>query len=212
VDFPGVLAKLKYASGATLTNNGFVAGDYLAAGSAAGMTGDLSSYFDTGCPMNVYSTTLSLGVYYTATTSTDSSRYALGGYDSLNAGAKIYIYHQGGSVRRLIVQIASNTTTLILGNPDTAGFALGSYRDATDLEGYLNGVSKTTYSLSDILVTSASHNFYFMGANNGGNTSYTPTDCTVSFGMIGSGLTDTEAGYLSSRVNALMTALGCNVY
>jgi hypothetical protein len=89
VDFSGLMAKLKYDTTATLTNNGFVSGDYQAVSSGAGLTGDGSIYLGTSLVDNTLSANdKSFGIYLTAE-SAPGDQY-IGCYDAVNDYCELY--------------------------------------------------------------------------------------------------------------------------
>jgi hypothetical protein len=96
-------------------------------------------------------------------------------------------------------------------NADRKGFYTNSRRANNDRETYKNGASKATNTANDTGGALSSINFY-IGAANGPFISSTYSANQISFACLDTGLTDSEASNLSSRVNTLMTYFGINVY
>lgn len=96
-------------------------------------------------------------------------------------------------------------------NTDRKGFYTNSRRANNDRETYKNGVSKATNTANDTGAALSSINFY-IGAANGPYIGSTYSANQISFACLDTGLTDSEASNLSSRVNTLMTYFGINVY
>lgn len=189
-DFNTAQVKLKYASVSTLTNNGYVSGDY----GVNGFTGSSSKYFDTGYsvlataqydhhlsiyrPTVVSSTTGAIGSSYTAT----------GGSD------RFYIFHDGnvgeGSAFAAVSIGVGHTSFGISANSADGAFA---YQNGTRIwsanSSGLNGRQSGTVLLN-------------RAANTAGNGS------TLSFYSIGKGFSPTDASYFSTLVNQLQKRLG----
>jgi outer membrane murein-binding lipoprotein Lpp len=197
------LVKLKGTG--SLTNVNFVSGDYLAVGSGAGLKGNASTkYLNT----NLLDTEL------------DSNDKSLGAYITENPTSRSVLIGVGQEASGWTMLYSSNATVntdLYLPNTDATlfgafsaitGMHLGSRRGINDVEAYTNGASSKVDTLT-ASATALTHN-YFLFRNN--RTAAEPTNARSSFMFFGSGLTDTEALNLSNRVNALMTAIGANVY
>ena len=202
--FDGLTVKGKGTG--TLTNNNFVTGDYLGVGTGAGLTGDGSTkYLDTGLSGgSLDGDDHSLSGYVQAFTI--SGRFLVGMRDGVGvtAGTEILVNLEGHQVRMPFSSAGMATSA------NGASYLVGSRRGANDAEAYVNGVSDAT-DTSTASLTLASYPYYLFAANDGGS-SLSRSDATLTFAHIGTGLTDTDASNLSTRVNTLMTALGCNVY
>lgn len=196
VTFGGLMAKLKYDSVATLTNNGFVSGDYLAAGSGAGLKGDGSSYlegtltgsFTTGDDeaMSIYITALSSGTY-------DSYISMSGGYDN-----DITSWSTAADLRYRIMNRPVDRASYSTGYHIVRG-------GPANMSAWQNGDSQLTAAISSAYTSSGELTLF---ARSGGSSF---NDGTLSFAHAGLGLSDTEATDISDAVNTLMTALGCGV-
>lgn len=91
----------------------------------------------------------------------------------------------------------------------SAGFTFINRTSSSNIAHYKNGVfvandTNTSTSL-------AANNIYILASNQDGSPGVFSTR-TMSFWWIGATLTGTQAANLSTRVNALMTSLGINVY
>jgi len=207
VTFSGVLAKLKHAGTAAITNVNFVSGDYLAAGSGAGLVGN-----GTTKHLNLTVADNTIGVdsrswstYVTGLGTNNKYWMGVSGGAADNHWSLIYITTLYGYAP------SSGASQIVAKSPTvTTGYPIASRRANNAQECYWNGTSSATGST---LVTGAAtaNNWRLFDINNNG-ASAGPTDARFSFAHIGSGLTDTDAANLSTRVNALMTALGANVY
>jgi len=208
IDWAALLVGKTYSAGAlvipmkssvgNMTNNNFVSGDWLAAGTGAGLTGDgstasIRSGYTVGAgndlSMSAYVTGIPIGTL----------RYLLGKFNS-GSGFGVRVSGTGGAYQQLVHDSFPCSAT------KADGHILATTRSATDHELYENGSSASTSSSSLIITTSAE--VYIFRLDSGGN----PSDATIAFSHIGQGLTDTEAAALSWAVNAFMAKLGCNTY
>jgi len=194
--FGGLTVKGK-GSG-SITNNNFVSGDYQATGSGAGLTGDGSSKYiicNLAPPSNPDD--LHCGHYMTAN--------ATGNIVSLDGGtAGSNADFQLRDADAVFPASSVNLTSLWTLEPC---YPIASRRGVNDVEVYQNGVSRatdTTTATASISDVASWQLFAIEGAS--------LSAATLTFAHIGTGLTDTEASNLSTRVNTLMTSLGCNVY
>lgn len=208
VTFAGLMAKVKHAGTATLVNSGFAAGDYLAAGAGAGLkangsTNHLDSNFS---DLSLAPDDNSFSVYIT--------EKAVGGTFPTYLGVRDNISPENYK----LTYLNTSTGLLAMEFPVTASvntshensFVTASRRGVNDFEGYKNGTSVGVDT-----VTAASRamslNYYLFAYNQNG-TARSRTNARMSNACIGQGLTDTEAFNLANRINALMTAIGANVY
>lgn len=194
VTFAGLTAKLKYNVTSTLTNNGFVAGDYLAAGSGAGLTGDGSSDIGSNLPFSEL----------------DFNAYGYGYYQIAVGSGTTIPMHWVNSTNEIVDYGASTFSFRIDGNSLSTGFIaqgvlLGTKRSSGDVEVYVNGSSNATGAATSTAPTS-NLTLY----SRGGTGLYSNGKFT-SFFVI-TGFSDTDASNFSSALNTLMTAFGCNVY
>jgi len=115
------------------------------------------------------------------------------------------------SVRPAVnAQIGGTTAISFTTTTDARGFWIGTKRSNTDREIYRNGSSQATLTTS-ITTAFPSLNIWLGGLNNNNSLSF-PSSKQIRFSSIGTGLTDTDATNLSSRVNTLMTYFGINTY
>ena len=193
----------------SLTNNNFVTGDWLGAGSGAGLAGDGSTkYLDTGLLQSAIPANDShLGAYLTDATA---------GTNDAIVGAE-----SGGNNDRLYLGTGATATELYFTDEDRwesinndpgygNGMLIGT-KNSSDEYLYTNGAELTTEAKSGTDRTPYGGNLFAFALNSGG----IPTGhlaSTITFAHVGTGLTDTDASNLSTRVNTLMTALGCNTY
>ena len=194
VTFAGLMAKVKHAGTATLTNTNFVSGDYLAAGSGAGLKGNGSANLATSF-QPASNSNYSLSAYVIQSATASSALITIG----TNGSNEIFRIGAGQVVVRpnFVTGFASAITT---------GYFIGSRRTSTDAEAYRNGISYGTTATSD----NAAFSNCFLFSRPAATFFY--TDARMSAAHVGTGLTDTEAANLSSRINTLMTAIGANVY
>jgi hypothetical protein len=207
VTFGGITVKLKGTG--TLTNNNFVSGDYQATGAGAGLTGDGSTkYIDTGLNDNTLNAdNKSFGVYITNFLSGASKIGVSGPSPSLSDNDLWNIFVISSS--NIGFRLPSSSASILFISGDTESFLIASRRDINDAEVYINGVSKGTDTTTSA-AANAQFNWYLFGFNPGGGTT-NPSDATLTFAHIGTGLTDTDASNLTNRVETLMDALGCGV-
>jgi hypothetical protein len=195
VTFGGLMAKLKHAGTATLTNNNFVSGDYLAVGSGAGLTDGASKRLTTGLTLPA---SHSMGLYLQTNDATSNGRL-MGSYGAAEGGARFQTNAAGINFFGGLAASGSVSTTgpglgMLIGNAANGAQSL-----------YSNGSLVGTNTQARAAVTTT---FNLLSVN--GITG--DTTCRQSFAFYGSVLDATEAASLSTRVNALMTALGANVY
>ena len=205
VTFDGITAKLKYDTVATLTNNNFVSGDLLAAGSGAGLQGDGSTKcFDTGMPQNriaasdshlsTYNTAFTTGIVYMGSeTVNNNNRLAL--FSETSSGLT---YGDSDSPKDVTVAVANALAYLI-------GTKSG------DNELFRNGTSVGNSAISTTNRNPTAISIYLFAMNRA-VTPFYYANFRSSLMTAGSGLTDTQAANLSTRVNTLMASLGANVY
>lgn len=200
VSFDGLMAKLKYDTVPTLTNNGFVEADYKPVGAAGGLKGDRSSkelatgFLDSSLAVSHKH----IGSYATEESSTAlANSIATGGSSGTES---FYQISHGSGNRRIRFPIASADS----GNTSdpSAGHLIASRISDTNVRGFYNGSEFFADSSSATAI--ASDNQYTLFARNGAGYS----DERIAFAHIGTGLTESEALKLSNRTTELMTALG----
>lgn len=180
----------------TLTNNNFVSGDLVTAGSGAGLKGTATS-----------GKWLNTNVSASATPATNLS-YGTYNQTVLTNGEWMGVQGSGAGVGRVLMNwLSPNAMYLNIGENDGysdsgAGFYIAS-STGTSGKAYKNGANVRTFTSAAI---SGTGNWSVMRGPN----QYTSSRLTFAF--IGTNVDATDAANLSSRVNALMTALGSNVY
>jgi hypothetical protein len=211
VTFGGMLAKLKYVSTATLTNVNFVSGDLLAAGSGAGLVGnDSTKYLNTSIsPASAGMTTTSGSLSWYAT-GIGSIQSDFGCVTSNSDRLTITAYGSSGAQPgRILVDFYDFSQRMTVPNGTYTNSISTISRVGTEVKYYKNGSSTTTKAGATPTVPAI--NCYLFAINNSGSPSGYSGD-RLSFAHLGTGLTDAESLLLSNRVNALMTAIGANVY
>jgi hypothetical protein len=204
VTFGGLMAKVKHAGTATLTNtsNNFVAADYIAAGSGAGLKGNGSNKSLT--TVKTHGTLGSFGIYRTEkeTTGTffgesDGSAVNRFFFDGNGAGGAIrYYYGQNVGVN---------------GNTDN-GFLAVSRVSSTSLRAYRNTVVAGSNGSGITPTANTTTRFALFARILAPDSVQSLSNLRMSFAYVAQPLDDTQALNLSARVNTLMTALGCNVF
>lgn len=204
--FDGLTVKGKGTG--TLTNNNFVSGDWLAAGTGAGLAGDRSSKYLTGTIEDV-----NIG------NGADDRHF--GSYLQ-NLGTTNFSYITGANSNTeqwgILVNPINSSYRLMIPFDDADdnyagilnGHAIGSRRSVNDVERYHDGVSVFN-DTSTASAETVPYNWPIFAFNENGTIKYF-SNAKISMIHFGTGLTDTDAANLSTRVNTLMTALGCNVY
>jgi hypothetical protein len=197
VSFGGLMAKVKHAGTPVLTNvsNNFVAADYLAAGSGAGLNKTAN-----GQKLSTGETAGTLGIQVASSSS--ASVYLTG---RTTEGAWLMPNAFTSQLGILGTNYRSGSNGAIVFSSIT-GFRVGA-RIGDVVTGYTNGTTTGSYTQ----VGSNTSNGTLTLFEYANNTTDNPRG-RITAAHIGTGLTDTEATNLSLRINALMTALGCNVY
>ena len=204
VTFGGLMAKVKHAGTATLTNNlnNFVSADYIAAGAGAGLKGNGSSKYLT--TTKTHAALGSLGVYRTAK-ETSASAF-IGEADNVSANRfQMDSFGTGGATRYYY-----GSTVVVNGNTDN-GFLAVSRASSTSLRAYRNTVVAGSNG-SSITPTANATSSIALFARFQGVSIQNQSNLRMSFAYVAQPLNDTQALNLSARVNTLMTALGCNVF
>jgi hypothetical protein len=204
VTFGGLMAKLKYDTTATLTNNNFVTGDYLAAGSGAGLKSDGSTKYLKGgisqieiparnSHLSTYNTQFSTGVVY------------MGSESALDID-RLAIYAAATSLFYSDLTGATSISTI---TGSHVGHMVGTIESQESL--YENGSLIKQEAVGGTARTPQAIDTYLFAMNRNGVAAFLANFRSCCF-SVGLGLTDTDAANLSTRTNALMTALGANVY
>lgn len=199
VDFAGLFQKAKYTTDPDLTNVNFVSGDYVVAGSGAGLIGD-------GTTKMVNSNLL-----YSGASITDSS---FGAYLTTNISGAAMGARNGGQ----IIQLSSAAGDhMHFGNPgrvdfDPAGsgtrngFLLGC-GSSTDVRIFRNGIFNAALGSAGN-TTSSPITFRLWE----GGTGLEYSSSRIMFHFIGKAMTDEEVGTFCDIINAFATSLGSNTY
>ena len=218
--FPGVLAKLKRSTTANLINNNFVSGDYVQAGSGAGLKGNasnkrLETEFFPNTVMSV--STGSLGIYAEEMeTATGGRGFIMTADAALGTAPHCAILNDSGGRRAAISSHWNSPTTLLITSATVAtAFEVISRVSTTDFRWFRNGTQLgATNTLTNAGITSGSLGLfsYRYGTGTGSYTHNSFSAMRAKFAFAGTGLTAAETTSLSTTTNALMTALGANVY
>jgi hypothetical protein len=210
------LVKLKMPSGIsrTLTNVNMVSGDYTASGSSAGLQGNgTTKYLNTLFPQNTVATNnRHLGAYSTFR-STAGGTGLPGDFSTVIGGDST------GVTKGFVIMSQSPRTTLryYCGATDqgptrtTAGTGhhIGNQQSGTTGLFFKNGGSKLSTAVTDYAPTANALGIFTL-LRNGSPLLY--SNERITFYHIGTGLSDAQVATLSTRVNTLMTAFGCNTY
>lgn len=200
VTFAGVLAKLKHAGTATLTNVNFVSGDYLAAGSGAGLKSNgTTKYLDTGLSiLSVNKSSFGMHAHVSELASTLSMMMG-SSYTATGNTDRLYIGETGFGNQAAAGNLFPTFATTSVGHysMETSGTTL--HRRIK------NGVLETE-------VNTWNNDGFQAGTFNLFRGSGTIGDDRLSWAAITTAFTVSERLAFASRANALMTALGANVY
>lgn len=222
VSFAGLMAKVKHAGTATLTNTNFASGDYLAAGSGAGLKGNAANKrLSTGLVVSDHLSAGdgSLGIY-AEDMETAVTKGFIGVADAPTATAPHALLLQDtGSRRGVIAGHYSNPNTIFItaASPVASAFEIISRTSTTDSRFYRNGTqsgstnTNTSTDVADGMIGLFSLR-YGTGTSEGSYSFGNYSAMRAKVGFVGAGITDTEAANISSRINTLMTAIGANVY
>lgn len=202
----GALVKLKdFGVGASYTNNNFVSGDY---SQSTGITGNGSTkYLNTGITTNSF-TISNVGIAFYDRTTANGTRNMNG--CQVNADGTRGFYVQVGptnTVDSQICDVSSVVSTSALSGP--VGFIHGTRNSSPLHSVYRNGTSLA--STSTVGGTLPTLHFYWFAWNLSGTAGLFSTH-TMSFLAITAGMNSTQAGNLYTRVQALQTALGRQVW
>lgn len=176
-----------------------------------GFTGDGSSdYVDTGFnPVSAaghyVQDSASFG-YYDRTSAVSGVPIAMGANDGSNVA---HIQLQSGGLATCVVNAGGGDVFFPSGTAQ--GMMIATRTDATTSKIYANGSLATSGTGSASSTGSVNANF-FLAARNQGGTPVAFADHEFAAAFLGGALTATDAGNLSARINAYMTALGVNVY
>lgn len=151
----------------------------------------------------------SLGGYVLTNRTTIAGMAVIGAF---NSGHIVQLYALSAFSTASMSLNQASTSTLDTNQNSAWGFIVGTRTGASAnaLYQYQSG-GNTSGTGSTVSSTPPSENFYALGRNNTGTGDSTSTDTHAAI-FIGGGLTSTQAGNLSTRVNAYMTSWGINVY
>lgn len=203
----GVLIKLKGTG--SLTNVNFVSGDYVAAGSGAGLQGSSGKYIRSGVIANTLAAS-NRGLAFYETIRTASTYDAAIGVDGPGANTNLWTLTSANAADNQYYLTTDGASGIGVPSGATAGFWSGNSTAAGGADLYKNGVLAVGSS-SLATATPQALELYVHGINRGGVLADVYTGKS-SLHIIKQALTSTDEANLSTRVNALMTAIGANVY
>lgn len=170
---------------------------------SSGMLCNGASYANTNFNLAAYSSTNHLAIY--SQTNIDDGTNDCG----VGSTGNVYVFAIGLRNSNLIYfQNHETNSFLSATNTDSKGFYI-NLRNNTSFKGFKNGsqiASKTSAGPTSINLN------MWIGCRNVNNVGTFYANKRYSFSCMGTGLTDTEASNLSSRVNTLMTYFGINTY
>jgi hypothetical protein len=201
VTFSGVLAKLKHAGTAAITNTGpFVSGDYLAAGSGAGLKSNGSTkYLDTGLSiLSVNKSSFGMHAYVSELASALSMMMG-SSYTATGNSDRLYIGEAGFGNQAACGNLFPTFATTTVGHysMETSGTTLHRRVKNGILETELNTWNNDGFQAGTFNI--------FRGSGAIG-------DDRLAWSAITTAFTVSERLAFAIRTNALMTALGANVY
>jgi len=175
--------------------------------SSSGVLGNgASSYIDTKYNINGIGTSNHGAVY--VQTNID------GGYNEFGAATAVNVLVFSIGTRNSNISYNGNhvsNSSLSYSNTDGKGLYINKRESSTTgYKAFRNGTLKATDSSS--YGGSINFNLYLMARNVAGSSIIAYTPNKDSFFSFGDGLTDTEVGNLSTRINTLMTYFGLNTY
>lgn len=179
-----------------------------------GYTGDASTgHFDTGFTPstaggNYTQNAASFGTYI-LTSRTTGQNYAEMGTQNNPAGTAAADLYPWFTDNNLYGEINANGAG-VAAPANVQGMYVVSRTASNALAVYRNGSSFTTASTAS--VANPNQTFYIMATHGGPGTVVSRSGDKLSAAFIGGAMNSTEAGNLSTRINAYMTALGINVY
>jgi hypothetical protein len=204
VTFGAILAKLKYDTVATLTNSGFVAGDYVAVGSGGGLTGDGSSHLEAGFTDDLADDFGSS--VYVPSWNGEIFCYTFAVQDSGSNSNRVGIGNRSSTLVRFYCDAGYDGPE---DNTGGVGLFTGS-RSSGFAQLYLNG--SFSQQTTEGVRTPTGNEFALFCLGNGPDSFVGPRGHRMSFVAYHSNLTGTEAALFSTITNNLMKALGCAVY
>jgi hypothetical protein len=212
VTFDGLMAKLKHAGTAAMTNTNFVTGDYAAAGSGAGLIGNGSTkMLDSGFNCSLLNENNSAWSLYSRSLANTGNGGPLGAIVSTASFDPRFGSHCPFTDRRIYSdQYNSGTgrvSSAALLTTDIVGLITASRVSSSSHVIYRNGGSIASNASSGGSLPNLTFRIFNVHETTIGFASY-----RASFASVGQGLTSGDAAALSTRTNALMTALGANVY
>jgi hypothetical protein len=207
VSFGGITAKVKHGGTATLTNENFVSGDYLAAGATAGCKGAATKRMLTGVARPAWGN-VSLSAYLTEADNVNNRCYIGAGV----AAASTSLGRLNSGNDEVFQDANTAPAYAALTNARRNGYFVGTSRSTTDRELYRNGASIATNTTTNTQGTITNQSFELFSMGQASGVIQLHSEARITFFHIGVGITDEEQVLLSNRVNALMTAIGANVY
>lgn len=207
------LVKLVYLSGksATLSNNGFVSGDY---NRTTGITGDGTSYLQTGLTPStdwIDASSVSLAAYI-RTNAVTGLWNEIGARDFSGASRRLELYISA-SLNDMYTALGANTTatnsSILLA--DRLGVAVGTRVSTTDARLYTQGVERAQQTLSIGTGTLPNAEAVIFGYNDSGSVSRVSSS-SLGFAMLGGrAIPLADVAAFTTAGDTLMTAFGRNV-
>lgn len=172
-------------------------------------TGNLNTGFTPSTAGGNYALNAASFGVYALTSRTTGQNYAQMGTNTVGLGTSASDLYPWFTDNNLYGEINANG-----GGVAAPANAQGMYavtRTASNaLAVYRNGSSFTTAATTSVALPDQT--FFILAAHGGSNTTVGRSGDKLSAAFIGGSLNGTEAGNLSTRINAYMTALGINVY
>ena len=198
----GVLIKLKGTG--SLTNVNFVSGDYVAAGSGAGLVGNGSTkYLNAGTAVSG-----GLSAYCTVAPSATGDYIAVDAFPSSN---RVRLFYDS-AVPSVSANIGGDNSARVNDGTTLTGMFTTSRQLSTSLKIFRNGASVATSATSTTFTAPSVLPLYLFAVATSGSPGAFFNGRQSICVQHNHDLTDTDAANLSTRVNALMTAIGANVY
>ena len=193
--------RLTFATGVNFTSSGITSN---------GTSGYADTKFIPNNNLSIDSTHLT---FYSRTSQPNAIACEIGCSDNANElpSLTMFIKYNDGNFKGISPDY--NLTIVNVANSNSIGFYIDSRTANNSHKAYKNGNLLGTNTATRVQTTLPSRVIPLLAYHyfsSPGIVGYSLKQC--SFSSIGTGLTDTEAGNLSNRVNTLMTYFGINVY